>query len=414
MAFKVVAHEDSDDEEEEDSDLEVGEGEGWRKEGEGSAVPPSIKGSERSSPSVPISGDVDDPLVGAPPILLLGSAAFESKAFAVERQQSQVSHSHSSPTAFPAFIKHQLNIHRPHSLEQQHHRLHHTPTGPTDAPSSIAVSAGSTPTVSAATSTGVGAGPVSVGSSVVSMVSAASLASVVAGVSASPLTAPSPSPSPHSTGAPAVSGRVTEKCPAVASSASPALQSKALVTVVQLCCEVLSSEVTYVSRLDDFLLRYVSPLKVRHAQLGVAREDVDVLFSYIEPIVGLHHQLLDHWIAEGVGVAVEQLSLSLTSSPLSIDVLSLDRCVGALSSTLLSYLPYLKMYVQYVNSYNQAMEALKRLSEGKKFLAFLAQTHKHPILDLPSYLIMPIQRYTNTHQHETTHPLTHTGRRCPC
>ena len=156
-------------------------------------------------------------------------------------------------------------------------------------------------------------------------------------------------------------------------------------TLLLLCCEVLSSEATYVARLDDLLLRYVNPLKVRHGQLRLDRADVDGLFSYIEPIVDLHHKILEQ-------LAQARLPAVPAAADSCVDVAALCAAVGHIAETFVSYHAYLKMYVTYVNSYNASMETLKRLSDGRRFVQFLAQTHRPPVLDLPSYLIMPIQR----------------------
>jgi len=149
--------------------------------------------------------------------------------------------------------------------------------------------------------------------------------------------------------------------------------------------------------LDDLLLRYVTPLKVRHGQLSIERSDVDSLFSYIEPIIDLHHKINEHLHQHCTPAltALQHTTAATTTTPQAteqVDGSSLSSLVGHVADCFLSYHAYLKMYVQYVNQYNSSMETLKRLSEGRKFVKFLAQTHRPPILDLPSYLIMPVQR----------------------
>ena len=322
------------------------------------------------------------------PVLLmrLGSAAFDSAADAIERQQRQQSHA-----AMP-FI-HRLTAHTA--------PLHNTPAAATapNAPTSVAVAeqlrrlltaderpAPAAPDAASATAplrktTTPSSHSDDLTTSVVSTASAASSTS-----------SPSPSSSSPSSAA-------------AVDSFSGCVVVKAHHTLLLLCCEVLSSEATYVSRLDDLLLHYVTPLKQRHSALGLAREDVYGLFSYIEPIVDLHHQLLQQLLQ------ARPPPLPSSDAPLCIDLASLDRCLEQVACTFLSYHPYLKMYNAYVNQFNQSMERLKRLSDTRKFVRFLEHTHTQTVLDLPSYLIMPVQRSdTHTHTHTHTPHALHTHR----
>jgi len=56
--------------------------------------------------------------------------------------------------------------------------------------------------------------------------------------------------------------------------------------------------------------------------------------------------------------------------------------------------PFLKVYTGYVNNYNQAMATLEECKKNAQFKEFLNTTKNLPGVehDLPSYLIMPIQR----------------------
>ena len=337
------------DEEDEEDEVEGNEGEDSEVEVEvelEDAVDCGSSASSSSSTSLP------------PLVVMLGSAAFESAADAIERQQRQQSHA-----AMP-FI-HRLTTHKPPS----HSSSTAAPAASTLLPAAeeqpllhpgVAVSG-----ADAALVTGLTSAPLAEGAPP-SSGSAESTPLLTAAAPTSPSSCSLPSPSDVGDGFGSVS-------------------TKAHHTLLLLCCEVLSSEATYVSRLDDLLLHYVTPLKLRHSALGLARDDVYALFSYIEPIVDLHHQLLEQLLQA-------QPPPLPPSEPPSIDLPSLDRCVAHVASTFLSYHPYLKMYNAYVNQYNGSMERLKRLSEGRKFVRFLAQAHTSHILDLPSYLIMPIQR----------------------
>jgi hypothetical protein len=56
--------------------------------------------------------------------------------------------------------------------------------------------------------------------------------------------------------------------------------------------------------------------------------------------------------------------------------------------------PFLKVYTGYVNNYDQALATLEQCKKNPQFEEFLNHTKNLPNVDhdLPSYLIMPIQR----------------------
>jgi hypothetical protein len=65
-----------------------------------------------------------------------------------------------------------------------------------------------------------------------------------------------------------------------------------------------------------------------------------------------------------------------------------------IGQVFLSIVPFLKVYTGYVNNYNQAMATLEECKKNAQFKEFLNTTKNLPGVehDLPSYLIMPIQR----------------------
>ena len=197
--------------------------------------------------------------------------------------------------------------------------------------------------------------------------------------------------------------------PVVAAAASSGSGGgKSLTHLLLLCCEVLSSERTYVGRLDELIAGYVLPLKSRYASLGVAREDVDQLFSYVEVIGELHHKILEHLQRKAHAMS------SSAAGQQAVDIRLLEDCVANIADCFVQFAAYLKMYVQYVNQYNASMETLKRLADNKKFSRFVAtlpqpgrarqQSQQQqqqpqqaastasPLFELQSLLILPIQR----------------------
>ena len=207
---------------------------------------------------------------------------------------------------------------------------------------------------------------------------------------------PPPPPHPHS----------NSHTLLAAAHSAPASSSKTLTHLLLLCCEVLSSERTYVLRLDELIAGYVLPLKSKHAQLGVSRDDVDVLFSCVEVIGSLHHRILEHLQRQA------QAMSSSAAGQQAVSLQLLDGCVANIAACFEQFAAYLKLYVQYVNQYNAGMETLKRLADNKRFVKFVgavplrakaaqqsqqqaaatAGSGASPLFELQSLLILPIQR----------------------
>lgn len=141
----------------------------------------------------------------------------------------------------------------------------------------------------------------------------------------------------------------------------------------RLIAELLKTEQTYVSSLEELVKGYLEPF--RSGSVKIPKEvDIKAIFSNVEQILNLNSELLkelvkankDAWPRTRIGEAFMQMA------------------------------PYLKIYTTYVNNFDAATETL--LSCEKKYpkfanaLAKIAQTGNMSQYSLPSYLIMPVQR----------------------
>ena len=320
-----------------------------------------------------------------PAIVLLGSAAFESVMEQVERSQQQQT-ALQRQAAFPFVHIHVHNRHAQHTQPQ------------TDAeqrmarPSAAIAQPAKTAPATATTATTSGAQCAQ--AETTGALSAASSPPPLPALPLAPTAAPA-----HSAAKEAASTAALPQSVETVSAGSGSGSGKSLTHLLLLCCELLSSERTYVSRLDELTAQYVLPLKARHSSLNIAREDVDQLFSYVEVIGELHHKILEHLQRKAHAMS------SSAAGQQAVDAALLDACVANIAACFVQFAAYLKMYVQYVNQYNASMETLKRLTDNKKFVKFVSAVPQQqpqqqqavasaasPLFELQSLLILPIQR----------------------
>jgi hypothetical protein len=63
------------------------------------------------------------------------------------------------------------------------------------------------------------------------------------------------------------------------------------------------------------------------------------------------------------------------------------------SRVIIKFADFLKMYTQFLNNYGKALETINAHRNNKKFQNFLADTRKKGgLMDITSYMIMPVQR----------------------
>eukprot|EP01113_Clastostelium_recurvatum_P032068 TRINITY_DN4070_c0_g2_i7.p1 TRINITY_DN4070_c0_g2~~TRINITY_DN4070_c0_g2_i7.p1 ORF type:complete len:504 (+),score=185.83 TRINITY_DN4070_c0_g2_i7:192-1703(+) len=140
--------------------------------------------------------------------------------------------------------------------------------------------------------------------------------------------------------------------------------------------EILDTERKYVHHLDTLCRVYIAPLKESaSSNKGMIRaEDIKLIFSIVEVIANFHKTFLDE-----VEARVQNWG------PV--------QCIG---DVFLKNLDFFKFYSTYVNGYNEAMMCISRCTDkNKQFAEFLEAAAHNPatdLLDLASFLIMPIQR----------------------
>jgi len=134
--------------------------------------------------------------------------------------------------------------------------------------------------------------------------------------------------------------------------------------------EIISTETTYVTRLESVVRVFMEPMKLS----GVAnRDQIRAIFSELEIVLAYNTMLLG------------ELSCRMQK-------LNADTCVGDI---FVKMSDFLKVYTQYVNNYNVALVTVNQLKKNEKFAHFLQNALKDPRclgLDLTAFLILPIQR----------------------
>lgn len=107
----------------------------------------------------------------------------------------------------------------------------------------------------------------------------------------------------------------------------------------------------------------------------MARKFTNELFFTVEQILNIQKSVLD------------QLTVEIQHPPKG------TPCIG---TVMKSMSPFFKMYTEYVNNYDTANDLYMKLKEKKKgFAQFLDKQYANPQcagLDLPSFLIQPVQR----------------------
>lgn len=142
--------------------------------------------------------------------------------------------------------------------------------------------------------------------------------------------------------------------------------------------EILSTEQTYVSKLNDLILHYVEPLKRLTPeqlieQIGITEQHRISLLSNLTVIEGFQTKFNEDLQRAGPEHA---------------------------EKTLIQYSHFFRLYSQYATDYQKMIDTLAALAPSKKFQAFttivdhrLAGPHGTQGSELlPSYLILPIQR----------------------
>jgi hypothetical protein len=132
--------------------------------------------------------------------------------------------------------------------------------------------------------------------------------------------------------------------------------------------EILTTETTYVKNLDILIRVYLEGSKEY-----LKPDQIQAIFSIIPDILKVHVDLLFQ-LEERIRNWNEKTRIG-------------DVFVKNANA--------LKLYTEYVNNYNHALEVLAKCQRKEKYSRFLESCQQRPEtqrLDLPSFLIMPIQR----------------------
>ncbi|KAL6061069.1 ensconsin isoform X5 [Balamuthia mandrillaris] len=142
--------------------------------------------------------------------------------------------------------------------------------------------------------------------------------------------------------------------------------------------EFLATEEAYCRSLDIVVSLYLEPLRAKGL---LDKQDLNTVFSNISILHQIHSKLL-----QDIRRASDSLSFA---------------------TSLMAFVPFMKMYTTYINSYDKADKRLKELVKGsKKLEAFLEECKQKPecrSLDLASYLIMVFFGKPFTHVFLTFH-----------
>ena len=154
-----------------------------------------------------------------------------------------------------------------------------------------------------------------------------------------------------------------------------ALQDKAtkLQNYNRVHAELLHTERTYITALNNALTCYIQPLqqRINKGDLKVTPADCATMFANLQGILQFH-ELFERDLIDGQ-----------------------REEVGAI---VLKYADYLKMYTAYVTNYTNCVALVNKLSMQKDFSKFLTQQRASKAsngLDLMSYLIQPVSSHNN-------------------
>lgn len=143
-------------------------------------------------------------------------------------------------------------------------------------------------------------------------------------------------------------------------------QKKTLATRAKVIREIKISERVYVESLGILVRCYLEPFRSSKRRV-LSQEEVRVLFSNVEQILGFHKQFLE---------ALERTPPELIYQPFQ------------------HMSDFLKLYTTYVNGYDAASKLVAKYADNSRFHKVLekAQADSGTHLGIMAYLIMPVQR----------------------
>jgi len=130
--------------------------------------------------------------------------------------------------------------------------------------------------------------------------------------------------------------------------------------------EIVITESTYVEQLQSVIEIYVQPLRQENI---LKPDEITAIFSVLELIVDVNKELL-------------------TQLKDKLEQWSDEQTIGDIFTKLG---PFLKMYSQYCRNYHKSIDTLIAVRLKNSFINFERQ-HRLPLINLESYLILPVQR----------------------
>jgi actin-related protein len=137
--------------------------------------------------------------------------------------------------------------------------------------------------------------------------------------------------------------------------------------------EIMETEASYMTSLEVCKKFFLDPLRAAvNTRPILSSEDIKTIFSSVEMILGFTTQVKSH------------LEARMKQWP----------AVQKLGDIFKDLAPAMKIYADYVNKFDAAMEVYKECIQNKAVADFLrdCMTRANTRLDLPSFLIMPVQR----------------------
>jgi len=155
-----------------------------------------------------------------------------------------------------------------------------------------------------------------------------------------------------------------------------ALRARAAAYRKRVVDELLATETDYVRNLDLCVKIYLNPLK-EGAKKGkglISTEDIHIIFSDVETILMCNQQFL---------MSLQEKVSKWTPC----------QCIGKI---FIDMSHYFKVYANFVVSFSRSAQLINKISKkSSAFANYLKDCHDRPEmkkLDLPSLLIMPVQR----------------------
>jgi hypothetical protein len=141
-----------------------------------------------------------------------------------------------------------------------------------------------------------------------------------------------------------------------------------------LAAEMLKTENFYVRSLKTIVSAYLQPMRASLSteQPILSAEHQKALFSNVEVLLSIHTPF--------------EMELEQTIAEWSPTTSKIGR-------SLISLVPFLKIYTQYINNYNKSMHIFQDAMKHKHFKKFITEASVGNELDnWPSYCIQPVQR----------------------